>query len=183
MNKHLKVLIIALCSIALIVGSVAVTIAYLVDITETKNDTFTVGNIDIELNAAGDIEHKMMPGATFDPNRKVTVKGGSEKCYLFIEMSRENNFDTYLTYTMPNEWVKLNDDGNVYYRVVDTSANNQTFDVFTNFTAKPECTKAQYDAIAAGSKPNIRLTAYAVQFDNIADVNEAWNVVKPPVQP
>ena len=157
--------------------------AYLVDTTVTKNDTFTVGNIDIELNAAGDISHKMMPGATIDPNREVTVIGGSEKCYLFIEMSRENDFDTYLTYTMANDWVKLNDDGNVYYRVVDASDDNQTFDVFTNFTARPECTKAQYDAIAAGSEPNIKLTAYAVQFDYIADVNAAWNVVNPPAQP
>lgn len=181
MNKHSKVLIIALCSIALVVGSVAVTMAYLVDTTVTKNDTFTVGNIDIELNAAGDISHKMMPGATIDPNREVTVIGGSEDCYLFIELSRENNFDTYLTFTMAAGWTKLND--NVYYRMVDTSANDQTFDVFTNFTAKPECTKAQYDAIAAESEPNIKLTAYAVQFANIADVNAAWNVVKPPVQP
>lgn len=183
MNKHLKVLIIALCSIALVVGSVAVTMAYLVDTTVTKNDTFTVGNIDIELNAAGDISHKMMPGDEIDPNREVTVIGGSEKCYLFIEMSRENNFDTYLTYTMAADWVKLNDDGNVYYRVVDTNANNQTFDVFTNFIARPECTKAQYDAIAADKKPNIKLTAYAVQHKNIETAAEAWNVVKPPVQP
>lgn len=180
MNKYLKVLIIALCSIALVVGSVAVTMAYLVDTTETKNDTFTVGNIDIELNAAGDISHKMMPGATIDPNREVTVIGGSEDCYLFIEMSRENNFDTYLTFTMADGWTKLND--NVYYRVVATNANNQTFDVFTNFIAKPECTKAQYDLIAAGDKPNIKLTAYAVQRANINTAAEAWNVVKPPVQ-
>ena len=183
MNKHSKVLIIALCSIALVVGSVAVTMAYLFDTTDTANDTFTVGNIDIDLNDASEISHKMMPGAEIDPNREVIVKGDSEKCYLFIEMSRENGFDTYLTYTMADGWVKLNDDGNVYYRVVETNAGDQTFDVFTNFTARPECTKAQYDAIAAGSEPNIQLTAYAVQFDYIADVNAAWNVVKPPVQP
>ena len=136
MNKHLKALIIALCSIALVVGSVAVTMAYLVDTTDPANHTFTVGNIDIELNEVGDISHKMMPGATFNPGREVTVIGGSEKCYLFIELSRENNFDTYLTYTMADGWTKLND--NLYYREVDTKADNQTFDVFTNFFAKSE---------------------------------------------
>ena len=182
MNKHLKVLIIALCSIALVVGSVAVTMAYLVDITVTKNDTFTVGNIDIELNGAGDISHKMMPGATFD-NTTVTVNGGSEDCYLFIKVDESANFDDYLEYTMPNEWVKLDDVDNVYYREVGTNADDQTFNVITNFTAKSNCTKAQYDAITAETKPYIKVTAYAVQKVNIDTVAEAWNVAMQSAQP
>ena len=182
MNKHLKALIMALCAIALVVGSVAVTLAYLVDTTDTKNDTFTVGNINIELNGAGDISHKMMPGARFD-STSVTVSGGSEKCYLFIKMDKSDNFGTYLAYTMPDDWVKLNDDVNVYYRVVETNADNQTFDVITNFNARTDCTKALYDSIAPENKPYIKLTAYAVQFDNIADVNAAWNEAEQSAQP
>ena len=180
MNKHLKVLIIALCSIALVVGSVAVTMAYLVDTTATKTDTFTVGNIKIELSGETAISRTMMPGEPY-PDRTVTVLEGSEKCYLFIEMDKSTNFDTFLEYTMPNDWVKLNDDGNVYYRVVDQSANAQTFVVITDFIAKTECTKAQYDLIT--DEPYIKLTAYAVQHANIDTVAEAWNVAKQSAQP
>ena len=182
MNKHLKVLIIALCSIALVVGSVAVTMAYLVDTTDTKKDTFTVGNIDIELNGTVDISQKMMPGATF-ASPSVTVNGGSEACYLFIKVDMSNNFDTYLNYTMPDDWLELTGVPNVYYRLVGTNAGDQTFPVFTNLIADPTCTKALYDAIQPGEEPSISLTAYAVQQVNIDTVAEAWNVAMQSAQP
>ena len=181
MNKHLKVLIIALCSIALVVGSVAVTMAYLFD-TDTKKDTFTVGNIDIELNGTVDISQKMMPGTTF-ASPSVTVNGGSEACYLFIKMDKNANFDTVLEYTQADGWSELTGVPNVYYRLVESSDSNQTFPVFTNLIADPTCTKAQYDSIQLGEEPSISLTAYAVQQVNIGTAAEAWNVAMQSAQP
>lgn len=186
MNKHLKVLIIALCSIALVVGSVAVTMAYLVDTTATANHTFTVGDIDIELNNANAIvrENIMMPGDKItDINRTVTVVGGSAACYLFIKLDKSANFDTFLQYTLADGWLELTRESTVvpgvYYREVNASADNQNFPVFTNFIANSTCTKAQYDSIKPGEEPSISLTAYAVQSANIDTVAEAWAEVSP----
>lgn len=186
MKKLLKVLSVALCVVALVVGSVAATVAYLAMSTATVEHTFTAGNINIRLNDATPvIDEMMMPGVEIAATRAVTVEAGSEKCYLFVKVTEENDFDNYLTYTMykmddADEGWTLLEEGTteaVYYREVEANASEeQTFNVFDHFTARPECTKAQYDAIRADAKPNVTLTAYAVQFVGFADnVAGAWN--------
>ena len=49
MKKFYKVLTIALCAAMLVAGSIAGTLAYLSMKTETKANTFTAGDINIEL--------------------------------------------------------------------------------------------------------------------------------------
>lgn len=177
MKKHLKALTVSLCAIALIVASIAATMAYLSTKTEPAEHTFTAGNINIALNDPAEINEKMMPGVDITTvDRKVIVKANSEQCYLFVKLTKLNNFDTFLTYTIADGWTPLNGNNDVYYRVVDFSAEEQGFNVFAKFTAKAECTKADYDAIQPDKKPNITLTAYAVQHVGIADEAAAWEI-------
>lgn len=182
MNKLLKVLAVALCAVLLIVGSVAATVAYLSMSTETVEHTFTAGNINIYLNSLEPIDKTMMPGEDIEVNRTVTVKAGSEKCYLFVEINKQNGFDTFLTYTIDEEgegWKPLEGKNDVYYIVVEANASeDQTFNVFDHFTAKADCTKAQYDEIPAASKPIATLTAYAVQFVSLDNAAAAWEIAK-----
>ena len=182
MNKLLKALSVALCVVALVVGSVAATVAYLSMSTQTVEHTFTAGNISIRLNDATEIiDNKMMPGEDIAATRAVIVEEKSEKCYLFVKITKQNSFDTYLKYYMAEGWELLDGTTDVYYRVANATAAEEelTFAVFTHFTARADCTKAQYDLISADAKPNVTLTAYAVQYVGFeSDVAGAWNVAQ-----
>ena len=180
MKKLLKVLSVLLCMVALVVGSVAATVAYLAMETNTVEHTFTAGNINIALNSTANITEKMMPGESIVATRAVTVKQGSEKCYLFVEVTKQNNFDKFLTYEMAGDWTLLSGTTGVYYRVVEANETaNQEFKVFDYFTANANCTKKDYDEIPADAAPNVTLTAYAVQFVGFANsVEGAWEVAQ-----
>ena len=180
MNKFLKVLVVALCAVALVVGSVAATVAYLAAKTNAVEHTFTTGNIKITLS--GDvtaINETMVPGKVFTPDRRVTVEANSEKCYLFVKLNKLNGFDTYLTPTMDDGWTLVTGTTDVYYRVVDSSSDPQEFKVLKNITAKPDCTMAQYDELhRLNTTPTLTLTAYAIQYLGISTAEAAWNEAK-----
>jgi len=84
MNKR-KILSLALglCMVAIL--AVGGTLAYFVD-TDTKTNTFTTGNVDIQLNEVFP-ENKLLPGENNALEKKVTVQNiGSEDAYMWIEL-------------------------------------------------------------------------------------------------
>jgi len=90
MKKHNKVLLAVLCVVLLVVGSVAGTLAYFTD-QEAVVNTFTVGNVDIELSEEGMEErddgtfgkdYHLLPGHSYDKKPVVTVVKGSEESYV-----------------------------------------------------------------------------------------------------
>lgn len=94
-----KILLIAVCLVAVVGMSVMGTLAYLTDTTAVVN-TFTMGNVDIKLdealvdadgkaltgNDAGRTEegnqYKLIPGKSYDKDPTVTVIKGSEESYV-----------------------------------------------------------------------------------------------------
>ena len=73
-----KKLIALTAAFLLVIGAaVAGTVAWLTDKTVTVENTFTVGNIAIELKET-QRTYKMVPGQTIDKDPKVSVKAGSE---------------------------------------------------------------------------------------------------------
>ena len=173
MKKFYKVLTIALCAAMLVAGSIAGTLAYLSMKTETKANTFTAGNINIELEQATALDtSKMVPGMTYTVDPVVTVKANSEKCWLFIKIEKTANFDTFLNYAMADGWTSL--ENGVFYRQVNATDADVEFDVIKDdtVTAKADCTKAQYDSLSANL--DLNFTAYAVQFFNFGTAEAAW---------
>ena len=173
MKKFYKVLTIALCAAMLVAGSIAGTLAYLSMKTETKANTFTAGNINIELEQATALDtSKMVPGMTYTVDPVVTVKANSEKCWLFIKIEKTANFDTFLNYAMADGWTLL--ENGVYYREVGATDADVEFAVIENdtVTANANCTKAQYDSLSANL--DLNFTAYAVQFFNFDNAAVAW---------
>lgn len=139
-----KLLAMIMASVMLVVGFVSGTLAWLTDTTGKVENTFTTSGIDIDLtetfNAKSSDEKddndiwkkQMVPGYVLDKDPVVTVKANSEKCYLFVKVSKSEDFDNYIAYTPFYDevdssgnkvWIKLTDttitDGDVYYRVVD----------------------------------------------------------------
>lgn len=139
-----------LLSLVLVIGVAAGgTLAWLLDETDPVVNTFTDSDIDIELGETTN-SFKMIPGWTIAKDPKVTVKAGSEDCYLFVKIDKSENYGTYLEdYTVADGWTKLEDtntaddvstDG-VYYQKVTGITAEKYFYVLKGAEHKTGCPK------------------------------------------
>lgn len=96
--KAKKILAMILAVVLLMTATIAGTIAWLTDDTDTVENTFTVGDIEIDLDEK-DVDdstedkdrdiansYKLIPGTKYVKDPTVTVKNKSEACYLFIKV-------------------------------------------------------------------------------------------------
>ena len=152
------------------------TLAWLTDKTDPVVNTFTVGDINIELKETT-TNYKMVPGNTISKDPKVTVKANSEACWLFVKVEKSTNFDQYLSYEMADGWTKLED--GVYYREVSAITANADFTVLKDNQVQvlDTVTKTMLEA-AKTDAPTLTFTAYAVQKDNVASAADAWAKAK-----
>ena len=193
MTKTKKLLIAAVCLVAILTTAVVGTIAWLTDKTATVTNTFSPSTIKIELTetkGTGTLPNKtfkMVPGTTIDKDPVVTVKKDSEACWLFVKIDKVNNFDTYMTFAIADGWKALPSNDGVYYRQVAASAENQSFNILGTGTltvngitctwsanqvlVRPDVTKADMDNLytaGAESYPTLNITAYAIQSEYFA---------------
>ena len=191
MSKTKKLLIAAVCLVAILTSAVVGTIAWLTDKSETVTNTFSPSTIGLTLTEnAGDTEKtcKMVPGTAITKDPKITVEAGSEACWLFVKIDENlgawavNNkpFSNYLTYSVitgENGWTELGD--GVYYRKVDASTADQSFNVLVDNkvnvlgTVTKADMKTLYDA-GTDKYPTLSFTAYAIQQEGFTDVSAAW---------
>lgn len=175
MKKKLTTVLAIVLVVAL---SVAGTYAYLTSKTATITNTFTVGNVKIDLTETTGTEYQLIPGKVHEKNPIVTVKGGSEKCYLFVRFDEIGSPADYLTYTSTlteaNGWTKGTGTipGNVWYRVVNKSADNTAFHLLDGdkVTIRDDVTNENMEA---ASKAQLVYTAYACQFEGMT-AEQAW---------
>jgi len=188
----MKKLAIALVCILLIGGIIGGTLAWLTDTTESVTNTFTTSGIDITLEETGATKendayinsYQMIPGWTIEKDPVVTVKGGSEKCFLFVKLEKAGDFDDFMTYEMADGWTEL--ETGVYYRKVEKSDTDQKFPVIKDdtVTVKSEVTKEMMNGLNAegATQPTLTITAYATQLmqDNTHEFSaaDAWAKVK-----
>lgn len=195
-----------LLAVALVMGgAIGGTIAWLIDETDSVVNTFTYGDINIELTETkGTLNEetqqregfKILPGNDIEKDPKVTVKAGSEDCWLFVKIE-EADWPSFtetvdgqsvkkVRYEVADGWTQLTVNGSavagVYYRTngVSSSQSDQDFAVLKNdkVTVSENLTKTEVKT-ASAQKPTLTFTAYAVQKDsNIDTVNKAWSVAK-----
>lgn len=113
-------------SLILVIGSVmGGTLAWLLDSTEKVTNTFSPSDISIELTESKKLDLKMIPGWTITKDPVVTVKAGSEDCWVFIKVEKSGNLDDYITWDIdPNNWELLAGTEDVYYcKVTDVTAD------------------------------------------------------------
>ena len=172
--------LVALLAVVLVIGCVAGgTVAYLIDKTEPVTNTFTFGDTNIAL-AENTTEYKIVPGVDIAKDPFVTVKAGSEKCYLFVKVE-EKNWLTELTYEIANSngWQAVPGETSVYYQVVESPAADKVIPVLKGNVVHADTTLTKADIVTDQSKlPQLIFTAYAVQHDAIADVAAAWAQAK-----
>ena len=175
MKKKLTTVLAIVLVVAL---SVAGTYAYLTSKTATIKNTFTVGKVNIDLTETTGTEYQLIPGKVHEKNPIVTVKGGSEKCYLFVKFDEIGSPATYLDYTSTltttNGWTQGTGTipGNVWYRIVEKSADNTAFHLLAGdkVTIRDDVTN---ENMAAASNAQLAYTAYACQFEGMT-AEQAW---------
>ena len=179
---------VALLALVLVIGCVAGgTVAWLVAKTDPVVNTFTYGDINIGLTESTGTSYKIIPGKDISKDPKVTVKGGSEACWLFVKVEKTGTFvDGKVTYTIADGWTQGDDTkipANVYYRAVDAVTADTDFGVLKDnkVIVSENLTKEEIKDIAA--QPKLTFTAYAVQKDGIADAATAWSKIPQPTTP
>lgn len=179
-------------ALALIVGVAGgATFAWLTAKTDPVVNTFTYGDINIELKETTGSDYKIIPGVNIDKDPKVTVKKDSEACWLFVKVDEENwptltyvdgeNTVRKVNYDIADGWTK--GDGtsipaNVYYRVVNADDANQEFPVLKDnkITVSNTLTKIDINEKLTGT-PKLSITAYAIQKDGMDDAAAAWAAI------
>lgn len=189
---------IAMLALVLVIGcAVGGTIAWLTAQTDPVVNTFTYGDINIELTETKpeNQQAKIIPGVDIEKDPKVTVKKDSEACWLFVKVEEEGTFvANKVTYSIADGWTKgdgTNIPTNVYYREVDAVTADTSYYVLQGSTEYPngvvtvseELTKAEVNSITAENQPKLTFTAYAVQKDGIADAATAWTKANPTTNP
>lgn len=173
----------SLLALVLVVGcAVGGTIAWLTATTDPVVNTFTYGKININLGESTGNAYTIIPGVNISKDPKVTVKAGSEACWLFVKVAEEGTFvANKVTYSIADGWTQ--GDGtviptNVYYREVNAVTADTDFYVLKDnmVTVSEELTKAEVNGIT--TQPTLTFTAYAVQKDGIDTAADAWDKVK-----
>ena len=188
MKARSKALLLALCAVLLVAVSVLGTMAYLTSKTQVITNTFTVGDINIELTETKpeSKQAKIIPGVDIEKDPKVTVKKDSEACWLFVEVKEEGTFvANKVTYSIADGWTALPGVDGVYYReVAAVTADTDFYVLKGNETYKygvvivsDELAKDEVDTITDGNQPKLTFTAYAVQKEGIDTAAAAWEKV------
>lgn len=187
-KMNVKVMALLLAATLMVGGVIGGTIAWLIDKTDSVVNEFTYGDIDIELTeSTGDTYH-ITPGNDISKDPTVTVKAGSEKCWLFVKISKEN-WPTFteedgttkkIGYELAAGWtfLKTEDGNDIYWREVAAADSDSSFAVLKNdkVTVSGNLTKEEVNAITGNAK--LTFTAYAVQNDkNITTASDAWSKI------
>ena len=168
---------IALLALVLVIGCVAGgTVAWLVAKTDTVTNTFTYGKIDITLTET-ERTYNIVPGVALAKDPKVTVKAGSEDCWLFVKVGQPIAFADGVSYGIADGWTKLED--GVYYREVPKADTDSEYYVLKNNEVTVSSALTKEDIAKVGGSPTLTFTAYAVQKENIPDAATAWKAANP----
>lgn len=181
--KRKLIIALALClALALGIGG---TMAYLTATTTAVVNTFTIGNVGLELKEEkGDLvdgkhQFKMIPGNTIDKDPTVTVTAGSEDCWLFVKLVKANDFDAYLTYVMADGWIELDKDAHpgVYYREVKQADTFRSFSVLKGDQVTVNTNVENFQSATGESftQPTLTISAAAIQQANIANAKTAYD--------
>lgn len=172
---------VTLLALVLVFGcAVGGTFAWLTAKTDPVVNTFTYGDINIGLAETTGSDYKIIPGVAISKDPKVTVKAGSEACWLFVKVEEEN-WPTFtgtdgkakIAYEIAPGWTKL--ESGVYYREVDAAAADTSFEVIKGnlITVSENLTKTEVNTVVT-VQPKLTFTAYAVQKDGVASAADAW---------
>ncbi len=196
-RSKVKMVAIILTIVLTLCGIVGGTVAWLTDEAEPVVNTFTYGDIEIDLGETdteldddddpNTNDYEMLPGQTIIKDPVVTVKAGSEELWLFVKLEKSENFDTFMEFEMAEGWTELTGVEGVYYRHItaeEVAKEDQEFHVIADdiIKVKESVTKEMLNDLDKDPQnptyPTLTITAYAVQYAGNPTVEEAWAKVE-----
>lgn len=170
-----------LCAAMMVVGIAAGgTLAWLVSKPDSVTNTFTTSDVDITLTEPegekNDYKFQMVPGKTITKDPKVTVTADSLDSYIFVEITKSDNYDQFLdSYAVATGWTAVPGTTNVYYREYTSSDEAVDYQILANnqVTVKSSVTKTMMENLTEETYPTLTFTAYAIQKDYLTDENGA----------
>lgn len=196
MKKRTMIFITAMVLLfAIVTGS---TIAYMTKTTDPVINTFTYGNVLIDLDEAPvDAEgqattgsrvkankYRLYPGKQYDKDPTVHVDADSENCYLFVKVvnniaSIEAAGDTTIAAQMSAKgWKLVTGKNDIYYYDGKTQGSNDTTVTVSKgedivvFEKIKIATNADLNSISSDAK--VKVVAYAIQAEGFNTALEAW---------
>ena len=169
----------AVLALALVLGgALGGTVAWLVAKSDPVVNTFTYGDININLEETTGSSYKIIPGVDIAKDPKVTVEADSEACWLFVKVDEVGTFVAdKVTYSVADGWTALTGQPGVYYREVGAVTADTDFYVLKDNVVKVSDTLTKEDIKDITTRPTLTFTAYAVQKDGIADAATAWSKI------
>ena len=183
--KNKKIALIVACVVVL-TCAIGGTLAWLADTSDKVENTFSPSTINIELTESdsdndentNQNQYKMIPGWIITKDPVITVKEGSEPCWVFIKVEKSSNFDDFMTFDFDGKestkWMKLEGYTNIYYYAdpiknasdKNVLARDVTLAIIDSNTVnvKDTVTKEAMDALTAETYPTLDFTAAAVQY-------------------
>lgn len=203
MKKKTIALVLA-CVLCVAIG-IGGTLAWLTANSTPVVNTFTTSDINITLDETSGDTYKMIPGYDIAKDPKVTVKAGSEACYVFVKLKKSNNYDSFLEEpVVRTPWKQLKNgevvvEGVYYIDALTTAVSSDTSyyvlagGTATGFengmvTVKGEgVTKKMMNDLTPATYPTLTVTAYASQmYKNNTETfsaYEAWQNAQPTTTP
>lgn len=169
----------AVLALVLVLGcALGGTVAWLVAKSDPVVNTFTYGDININLEETTGSSYKIIPGVDIAKDPKVTVEADSEACWLFVKVEEVGTFVAdKVTYSVADGWTALTGQPGVYYREVGAVTADTDFYVLKDNVVKVSDTLTKEDIKDIPTGPTLTFTAYAVQKDGIADAATAWSKI------
>lgn len=176
------------------------TVAWLTAKTDTVQDKFTFGKVDIELLDAtngdkwADSAHeraknkdklyigtdnngsfKLIPGASFNFNPAVKVLDGSESCYVFVKIEVPANLAAAIKPLKLTDWTRVSGFADVYaYTPKSTFTKVYATDaecIIVEDGVMVTKTSATSATLQAVGEDKIKITAYAIQSEYLTPDN------------
>lgn len=181
MKKKLFISVVAVALVACF--AIGGTLAWLTAETKPVVNTFTVGDVNIDLTEETTGPYQVIPGKDITKDPVVTVKPDSEACWLFVKVEESANWPDYMAgdvrkinYAIADGWTALEDVPGVYYIKVDaeTAKSGHEYAVLAGdkVTVSGTLTKDEIDKITEDF--TLTFTAYAVQQYCISTAADAW---------
>ena len=191
-----KNLILILCIVATLALTLGTTLAYLTD-SDTKVNTFTVGNVDITVDEEFEDNAPLAPGATVDKLARLT-NSGATAAWVWMTVAVPADVDPYITLNWADGVTLTNADGEtmtgddgeeyvVYTILVDEqlAAGASTEYMLESVTLSElvDYQDNEYVAVEDGvvtpigsdlSELDVIVSGYAVQIEGFDTVEEAY---------
>ena len=173
----LKKAILLISALLILTACIGTTLAILSSRSRPVHNTFTVGEIQLTLTESVAGDFMMIPGVSHTKDPRITVKGGSESCWLFCKITEGGDLDIYMDYAIDEGWTPLASDSDVFWREVGASDSNVTFPILEGdvITVRDTVTEQQLASIT--TEPTLTFFAYAIQREGVSTAQDAWQII------